>query len=72
MTHLLEKAFVEASKLPEPDQDTFARWILDELESDQRWDQAFATSATQLERLADEALAEYRAGRTKALDPEKL
>jgi len=31
MTHLLERAFTEASKLPDLQQDVLARWLLDEL-----------------------------------------
>lgn len=71
MTQALELAFAEAAKLPESEQDTPARWILDELASERRWDQAFAASADALGRLADEALAEHRAGRTRELDLER-
>jgi len=72
MTELLEKAFAEVSKLPEPEQDVFSRWILEELSSEKRWDMAFAHSQDLLSRLADEALAEHRAGKTELLDPDKL
>jgi len=72
MTELLQKAFTEASKLPESEQDTFAHWILEELASERRWDKAFANSQDLLSRLADEALAEHRAGKTELLDPDKL
>ncbi len=72
MTELLEKAFAEASTLPAEEQDRFATWMLEELTSERRWAEAFANSGDVLERLADEALAEYRAGRTQALDPDKL
>lgn len=34
MTKLLEKAFEEASRLPEMDQNSFAKWVLDELHSE--------------------------------------
>jgi hypothetical protein len=57
-----EKAFAEAAKLPEREQEALAQWILAELESDRRWDEAFAASADSLAQLADEALAEHRAG----------
>ena len=40
MTQLLEKAFAEASKLPDDIQDSLATLMLEELESEQRWDQA--------------------------------
>ena len=59
MTELLEKAFAEAEKLPPDEQDTFAQWILDELASEQRWDEAFARSQDALAKLADQALSEY-------------
>ncbi len=72
MTNLLEKAFAKAAQLPEQEQNAFATWILEELESEQRWDKAFADSADALAQLADEALAEHRAGKTMALDPDKL
>jgi hypothetical protein len=72
MTKLLEKAFAEASKLPEQEQDALAAVILEELASERRWDQAFADSADLLARLADQALAEHRAGKTHVLDPERL
>jgi hypothetical protein len=62
MTSALEKAFAEAAKLPEREQEALAQWILAELESDRRWDEAFAASADALAQLADEALAEHRAG----------
>jgi len=41
-------------------------------EADQRWEEAFASSQEALSRLADEALAEHRAGRTKRLNVDEL
>jgi hypothetical protein len=72
MTQLLTKAFEEAAKLPEPDQNTLANWILAELISELQWEKAFAASEDLLAKLADEALVEHRAGRTLELDPERL
>jgi hypothetical protein len=72
MTKLLEEAFAEASKLPEQEQDALAAVILEELASERRWDQAFADSADLLAQLAEQALAEHRAGKTQVLDPERL
>lgn len=65
MTQLMEKALAEIHKLPADKQDTLAAWILDELASDQLWDEAFAQSHDLLETLADEALQEHRAGKTR-------
>jgi hypothetical protein len=72
MTKLLEEAFAEASKLSVQEQDALAAVILEELASERRWDQAFADSADLLAQLADQALAEHRAGKTQVLDPERL
>jgi hypothetical protein len=72
MTELLERAFTEASKLPTEEQDRFAAWMLEELASERRWEEAFARSADKLAQLAAEARAEHRAGRTLPLDPDKL
>jgi hypothetical protein len=38
--------------------------------SERRWDDSFAASTDVLAQLADEALAEHRAGRTEPLDPD--
>ncbi|HSS75703.1 MAG TPA: hypothetical protein VLV54_03070 [Thermoanaerobaculia bacterium] len=72
MTQLLEQAFTKASQLSSEEQDTIASLILREIESDQRWDDAFARSQDALSQLADEALAEHRAGRTKRLNVDEL
>lgn len=72
MTKLLQQAFQEIEQLPPEEQDNFAAWILTELRSEQRWQELFARSPELLAKLADEALAEHRAGKTKPLDPETL
>lgn len=74
MTKLLERAFAEASALPDSAQDALASIMLQEIEAEQRWDELFARpeSAELLSRLADEALAEARAGRVRKLDLNEL
>ncbi len=72
MTKLLQKAFDEASKLPDAEQDALGRMLLEELASEQRWEELFAGSHDLLADLADEALAEHSAGRTEKLNPDKL
>jgi len=72
MTKVLKKAFDAASRLPEPDQDRLAGAILEELTLTQRWEAKLASSQEPLERLADEALTEHRAGTTEPLDPDAL
>ena len=54
MTSMLEKAFSEAAKLPDMEQDALARWVLDEIESDSKWDTLFAESEDTLAQLASE------------------
>ncbi len=68
MTQLLQRAFHEASKLPEDEQDAFASLLLAELESERRWSESFAASQEKLGALADEALAEFESGKTLPLD----
>ena len=72
MTKLLERAFKEASKLPEVEQNALAKWVMEELKSEDKWEKAFAGSEDILDKLADEALAEHKDGKTKPMDVEKL
>jgi len=72
MTQLLEKAFKEASKLPEMEQNVLAKWLIAELESERKWERMFAESEDVLEKLADVALTEHAQGRTKPLEIDKL
>lgn len=72
MTELLKKAFETASELPEDEQNIVAAWLLDELASERRWRDQFANSEDVLARLADEAIEEYKAERTRELDPEAI
>ena len=54
-----------SSKLPDDAQNRVATQLLEELADEARWDAAFAVSGDRLEKLAAEALEEYRAGRTE-------
>jgi hypothetical protein len=67
MTHLLKKAMSEVEKLPESEQDAVAALVLEELASEKRWTELFAKSQDKLAKLAEQALADYAAGRTKPL-----
>ena len=59
MTQLLQQAFERAAALPQEDQDIFARFILAELESEERWAELFSRPESEefLEKMSDEALA---------------
>ena len=72
MTQLLKKAFDQASQLPPEEQDALAQWIMEEMASERRWEEAFRGSADRLKALAEEALQEAREGRTEELDPDRL
>ncbi len=64
MTSLLQQAFQKAQALPEEEQDAIAAILIEEMASEQRWQQSFARSRDVLDRLAAEAREEYRQGRT--------
>jgi len=68
MTTLLQQAFEKASSLPEPEQDRFARFMIAEIDDEREWNTSFANSQDELARMAKEAVAEYKAGKTKPLD----
>ena len=68
MTELLEKAFAKASKLPQAEQDLLAQSLLDDLAAEEKWDKTFTDSQDELAKLADEVLAEHRAGKTRRLE----
>lgn len=72
MTRLLEKAIEQAQQLPPELQDAVAAHLLADIEGELRWDASLDESSESLAALADEAVAEYRAGRTKPLDPDTL
>ena len=68
MTKLLEQAFQKASKLPKEEQDAMAAFMIEELESEKRWDALFARSQDRLREMAAEALEEDRTGGTTELN----
>ena len=72
VTKLLEKAIEEASKLSREEQDEIAALILDELESETKWDELLGASSNRLRELATEALVERGKGKTKRLNPDQL
>lgn len=72
MTTLLARAFEQATQLPDVEQNALAKWLLDELQSEKRWSEAFAESEDVLGRLADEAIAAKQQGKTTPLDLDRL
>jgi len=72
MGRLLEKAILEASKLPDSEQETIGAWLLEQIETERPWDELFGRSSSALERMADRALEEHDHGLTTPLDPDQL
>lgn len=72
MTKLLDEAFLLARRLPEEEQDRLASRIIAELTEDDEFDRTIAATVDQLDWLIDEARADFRAGRTEELDPDRL
>jgi hypothetical protein len=72
MTQRLQQAIAELHKLPEPEQDAIAAVILAEIEDEARWNNSFATSQDELERLANKVREDIRAGRVKDLGIDAL
>ena len=67
MTHLLKQVFAKVAELPAVEQNVIARWMLEELASEKRWEKFFAGSENPLSDLAHEALQEHKQGKTKSL-----
>jgi hypothetical protein len=72
MTQALEKAIAAVQALPAQEQDAIAAMILEELADEQRWDEAFANSQTQLARLAEKAREDARHGRVREAGIDEL
>jgi hypothetical protein len=67
MTKLLESAVAKAKELPEAEQDAIAQIVIDEIESERRWDALLAKSPEKLGKLADRAWSEHEAGGSEGL-----
>jgi len=72
MTTLLETAFQKASHLPAGEQNIVARMLMEEIESEQKWDELFANSEQELADLAEEALHEYGHNTTLPIEASSL
>ncbi|MEB2297458.1 MAG: hypothetical protein HUU44_07035 [Ignavibacteriaceae bacterium] len=72
MTKLLEKAFRKAAELSEDQQNIIAKWLLEELESERKWEKSFSESEDVLDILVKETIEQYENGKTNQLDTKKL
>jgi len=69
MNALFEKAIAELARLPEPDQEAIASLILDEINSERKWDERLAATQDQLGELVRLARAEVARGDVLPCDP---
>ena len=68
MTQALSVAVASAAKLPDEEQNVLAAILLEEMESEERWSALFADSLNLLERMANEAIQDFQAGRVQPID----
>jgi hypothetical protein len=68
MTKALEAVLRKVARLPESAQDSLAAAIRAEIDAEGLWEEQLASSRETLAALADKALDEHRAGRTRPLD----
>lgn len=68
MTQALSDAIAKAAKLPDEEQDVLATILLEEIQSEARWQSLFSDSASLLEAMAAEAIQDLESGRVRPLD----
>ncbi len=67
MTKLMTKAIEKIETLPEEIQDEIAGQLLEDIESEQGWQRDLAKPQPKLRQLAEKALRESEAGKTKKM-----
>ena len=67
MTTLLAEVIKKIENLPSELQDEIAKQILEDIENELRWHATLAQPQSKLEKLAEKALDESKAGRTKKI-----
>lgn len=72
MTRLMEQAIQRLRSVPETEQDQLARFLINELEEDQRWAASTTAHTDALERQIRTVLADDANGFCEPLDPEAL
>jgi hypothetical protein len=72
MTTLLSKAIKEIENLSPELQDEIARQILEDIEGELKWQATLVQPQSKLEKLAEKALEESKAGKTKKMGFDEL
>ena len=68
----MEQVIEKLRNLPEARQESFARFLLTELDTDAAWERTTALHSDRAEQFAREVLAADAGGETEALDPDQL
>lgn len=72
MRALLSEAIKRIEKLPADLQDEIAKQIMDDIENERNWQEALSKPQKKIERLAEEALEDSKAGKTRKIGFNKL
>ncbi len=72
MTNLLSKAIKRIEVLPQELQDELAEQLLEDIESELKWQKTLAKPQSKLGRLAEKALQESTVGKTKKIGFDEL
>ena len=68
MSRLLEEALRKVGELSEEEQNAVASQILETLADEEAWEELLRKNPAKLRRLAEKALEEHHAGKTRPLD----
>jgi hypothetical protein len=68
MTRLMEQAIERLREVPDSQQDQFARFLLNEMEDDDRWTASTAAHGKELRKLSEQILEGDRQGLCKPVD----
>ena len=72
MNTLLERAFTEASKRPDDEQELIASLVLNELQDEALWQKNFARDADKLTEIARKVRGQVARGETMPYDPSNM
>jgi hypothetical protein len=72
MTSLMEQAIKRLHAVPPGEQDRVARFLLNELQEDDRWAASTEEHADKLQRLIGDVLADDGRGVCQPLDPDRF
>jgi hypothetical protein len=72
MTVLMEEAIKRLQAVPANEQDRLARFVLNELQQDERWAASTEANADRVQKLISDVLADDAAGKCEPLDPDQL